>query len=82
MEQQNVKCDGFNSCQSHDITHLDHKGFVYCAKCALIRKDHMRRVRKLRLWELKLIRSGQPVPSYRPISKREGLSRMAGRAAK
>jgi hypothetical protein len=54
------------------VTHIGDKGYVYCTPCAQYRRvGGSERVRRMRPWELRLIESGKPVPSYQPISKKE-----------
>lgn len=49
------------------MTHIGEKGYVYCASCAVTRRDSgYERCRKMRAWELALIREGKPLPSYTP----------------
>lgn len=52
------------------VTHIGEKGYVYCAECAILRRQSQaERVRKMRAWELKLLAAGKPLPSYEPIRK-------------
>jgi hypothetical protein len=51
-------------------THIGNKGFIYCTEHALHRRQSgYEDTRRLRAWELKLLQSGDVVPSYRPIRK-------------
>lgn len=50
------------------VTHIGEKGYIYCLTHAA-RRCGYERTRKMRPWELSLIREGKPVPSYRPITK-------------
>lgn len=75
-------CDMSVGC-SRPVTHIGDKGFVYCAEHARVRRRHsFESCRELRQWELKLIRAGQPVPSYRPVTKAEGARLIAEREAR
>lgn len=66
-----MTCDMRKECIS-PVTHIGEKGYVYCSEHALCRKG-IERVRKMRVWELKLIQAGQPLPSYQRIRKPKGL---------
>ena len=67
MSERVLTCDGVKSCDS-EITHIDEKGFIYCANHGKERQEY-RRCRKLAAWELRLIEAGQPVPSYTPVKR-------------
>ncbi len=65
-----LKCQGWP--EDHDtpdpaITHLDEKGFIYCTKCGINRRESGVYCRRLRAWELRLLEAGEPVPSYKPL---------------
>jgi hypothetical protein len=66
------RCEMSHDC-AQPVTHIGEKGYIYCAGHAADRRYE--RTRALRPWELDLIRAGQPVPSYRPITKREAQER-------
>lgn len=54
------------------VTHIGSKGYVYCAEHAVGRRQSgYERTRAMRAWELKLIAAGQPLPSYKPVSRRQ-----------
>jgi hypothetical protein len=54
------------------VTHIGSKGYVYCAKHAVGRRQSgHERTRAMPAWELKLIPAGQPLPSYKPVSRRQ-----------
>jgi hypothetical protein len=55
-------CDGKKGCES-PITHMDEKGFIYCAIHGAWRKQYMR-CRKLKPAELKTLQSGKPLTKY------------------
>ncbi|GGG86892.1 hypothetical protein [Edaphobacter dinghuensis] len=63
------------SCEMRDdclnaVTHIGNKGYIYCSVHALERRQSgYERTRRLRVWELKLLRNGDAVPSYTPIKK-------------
>jgi hypothetical protein len=64
-----LHCGMVSGC-THPVTHIGDKGFVYCAEHAALRRaDGRERCRKMRKWELRLLRSGQPLPSYEPRPK-------------
>lgn len=56
-------CDMEHSCVS-PVTHLDHKGYVYCADHGYLRKRHRINCRKLRPHELKRLHNGKQVTKY------------------
>jgi len=60
-------CDMRRDC-TNPVTHIGEKGYIYCAEHALCRKG-FERVRRMYVWELKLIEAGKPLPSYKPIRK-------------
>lgn len=60
-------CDMSKDC-TNNVTHIGSKGYVYCSSCAPLRQ-RFERTRKMQVWELKLIASGEPLPSYEPILK-------------
>lgn len=62
-------CDWREDCEN-PVTHIGAKGYVYCAEHAPNRQG-WESVRKMRAWEVRVIESGQPLRSYRPISKAE-----------
>lgn len=67
-----LKCDGTNwgPCSDGGVTHIDEKGFAYCTTHGIYRRDVSGvRCRKLRVWELRLMESGQGLPSYKPGPK-------------
>lgn len=66
-----VTCDGW--CKyANPVTHIGSKGYVYCGECAKERrKDSRERCRKMSAWELKLVLSGEPLESYKPIPKKK-----------
>jgi hypothetical protein len=66
-----LQCDMRASCKN-PVTHAGEKGWIYCATCAPSRAG-WERCRKLRPWELTLLRAGIPLPSYAPVSMRDAL---------
>jgi hypothetical protein len=53
------------------VTHIGSKGYVYCAPHAIDRRlSRHEYTRRMRGWELKLVAAGQPLPSYKPVSRR------------
>jgi hypothetical protein len=59
-----LKCDGWCDPKSETITHIDEKGFIYCASCGPRRRESGRRCRKLTAAELKRILNGQQITKY------------------
>lgn len=67
-------CDGWciESGSIGTVTHIGSKGYVYCAACAVRRRQSgYEQTRKMRAWELELINNGKQLPSYRPTTKKE-----------
>ena len=64
-----MQCEMRRECQN-EVTHIGSKGYIYCSECA-VRRRHSgyERTRKMRVWELNLVRNGKQVPSYKPIPK-------------
>jgi len=54
-----LQCDGERECKA-PVTHIDHKGWVYCTKHGE-RAQMNRRCRKLRSTEYKKLVQGQPI---------------------
>ena len=67
-----LRCEMQDGCMQ-PVTHIGEKGFIYCTEHARIRKGR-ERCRRMRKWELVLINSGKPLPSYKPIRKREAVT--------
>jgi hypothetical protein len=66
-EQGKPPCDMTEFCQSA-VTHIGNKGYAYCAEHAQQRRQYgYESTRKMRVWELQLLASGQPLPSYQPL---------------
>jgi len=64
MAEHLLKCDGVKDC-AETVTHLDHKGFVYCAKHGEYFRDPVyRKVRKLRPHELNRLKRGEQIARY------------------
>ena len=59
---QVLKCSGEKDCNGN-VTHLDDKGFVYCAIHGPIRSTYIR-CRKLNTKELAQLKLGKPLKSY------------------
>lgn len=62
MENKKLKCDMTKECPE-EVTHIDEKGFLYCARHGYQRKNVMR-CRKLRPAELKRILENQPIKKF------------------
>lgn len=58
-----LTCDMERDCAA-PVTHIDEKGFVYCAKHGPERRHSGRRCRRLTPAELKQLRAGQPLATY------------------
>ena len=68
-----MKCAMDKDCAA-EATHIGSKGFIYCAAHAVERRATSReRCRRMRAWELSLIESGKPLPSYKPEPRRREL---------
>jgi len=64
-----LQCDMRKDCTNR-VTHIGYKGFIYCAEHAKGRRYYAgENCRKMRVWELNLIRAGKPLPCYQPIRK-------------
>lgn len=63
-----LRCDMARDCDA-TVTHIDEKGYAYCAAHGVQRRESGRRCRKLRPWELAVLRTGKPLPSYDPRPK-------------
>jgi hypothetical protein len=64
-----MTCDMDKNC-TNAVTHIGEKGYIYCTSCAIGRRQSgYERTRKMRVWELALIRSGNPLPSYKPTRR-------------
>lgn len=47
------------------VTHIGNKGYVYCAICAVIRRQSgYERTRRLTKTEMRLLQSGEPIRKY------------------
>lgn len=64
-----LHCDMAKQCDA-SVTHIDNKGFIYCAVHGKERK-YTHPTRQLAKWELTWLRRGDPIPSYtrRPMPK-------------
>lgn len=67
-----LQCDMSHDC-TRTVTHVEEKGWVYCAEHGIARRTH-RRCRRLRPWEVLMLRKGQPLPSYKPLPKPLNIS--------
>jgi hypothetical protein len=57
-----LKCDMTKDC-SAAVTHLDRKGYVYCAPHGVDRRG-AQPCRKLQPWELRRLEQGRPLARY------------------
>lgn len=62
IKNEKLHCDMRAACES-PVTHLDEKGYVYCAEHGQIRK-HSMRCRKLSHEEVRHLESGNPLERY------------------
>ncbi len=46
----------------HPVTHIDHKGYVYCTGCGLLRRQSGTPCRKLLMREIHQLQRGEPIP--------------------
>lgn len=65
-----LQCEMSNACRA-PVTHLGEKGYVYCTEHAADRRQ-WERCRKMRSWELRWLRDGKTLPSYRPGPEPKG----------
>ena len=80
--RKRLQCEMEHGCQS-PVTHVGEKGFIYCeSHGADRRKSGIERCRRLRAWELKLLRDGKALPSYKPIRKPAASPVTEGTASK
>lgn len=63
-----LQCDMRDGCKS-TVTHIEDAGWIYCTAHATDRRAIGNRARKMRPWELKLLLSGEALPSYKPQRK-------------
>ena len=64
-----MQCEMKHDC-CNLVTHIGEKGYIYCVEHALARRQSgYERTRKMRPWEVRLIASGQPLPSYRLLAQ-------------
>lgn len=64
-----MQCDMENECTGA-VTHIGEKGYIYCTEHAIERRRFVgENTRKMRKWEIELIKAGQPLPSYKPLPK-------------
>jgi hypothetical protein len=62
-----MQCDMKHDCHSV-VTHIGEKGYIYCTEHAVERRQSgYERTRKMRQWELKLIKAGKPLPTYKRL---------------
>jgi len=72
---KDLKCDMAFGC-SEEVTHIGSKGYAYCAAHAVLRRSAgVESTRRMRSWELQLLRDGQQLPSYAPGLKPTEVTR-------
>lgn len=72
---EKLTCDMRADCAA-PITHIGEKGYIYCAEHVECRRG-IERCRKLRPFELRILKAGKALPSYAPLTKAETLARIA-----
>jgi hypothetical protein len=58
-----LQCDMKSDC-GEPVSMLDNKGFGYCARHGLQRREHGTPCRKLRSWEVKKLTRGESLNRY------------------
>lgn len=58
-----LRCQYTEDCK-HEVTHIDRKGFIYCADHGFTRRASGTSCRKMTAAELKKIKSGKPLERY------------------
>ena len=67
-----VRCDMYTDC-AEPVTHIGDKGYAYCATHGPSRRESgYERVRRMRPWEVRWLREGRVLPSYKPGPDPEG----------
>jgi hypothetical protein len=74
------QCDMQADCPMR-VTHIGEKGYIYCAGHAPQRRG-IERVRRMRAFELALIRAGFALPSYKPLPRAETCTKIAENRAR
>ena len=62
-----LQCDMDSTC-TQPVTHIGEKGYIYCTAHVKNRR-YVERCRKMRKWEIDLLKQGKPLPSYKPVRK-------------
>lgn len=62
-KDRKLKCDMDKDC-TKEVSHIDHKGYIYCTEHGLYRKCWGTNCRKLRPHELKRLINGETVKKY------------------
>jgi hypothetical protein len=60
-----LQCDQDRSCEA-PVTHIDYKGWIYCARHGEQRRSGGIRCRWLRSWERRQLEAGEPLTRYAP----------------
>lgn len=63
LTKYTMQCDMNKECKKQ-VTHIDHRGFIYCEDCAKIRKLS-NSCRKLSSHEKKEIEAGKPLSRFK-----------------
>ena len=68
-----LQCAMSDSCHSA-VTHLGDRGFVYCKTHGVERRRGCHEsTRRLRVWELNILRAGEPLISYAPAKRKPSI---------
>lgn len=68
---EEVTCDGWCK-NANPVTHIGSKGYAYCESCAKTRNEDRNTsetCRRMRKWELNLLKSSQPLQSYKRVPR-------------
>lgn len=69
-----MQCDMKNEC-TQTVTHIGEKGYIYCAEHAIERRVYVgEHTRKMRKWEIDLIKSGKPLPTYKRLPRPKAIA--------
>jgi hypothetical protein len=73
MEERVIECSHARSGCKDPVTHIDNKGFIYCAKHGKDRQA-VRACREIRAWELRVLRAGGAL-SWVPLTREDFVAR-------
>lgn len=75
-----LQCEMRAEC-AEPVTHIGEKGYIYCARCSPKRQG-WERTRRLRAFEVALLRAGFALPSYKPLPLVETCTKVAENRAR